>query len=62
MFLIITMTITLGDRNDEFDVKKFHGDVVEPDIDEEDYYDHDDNEEFNSMRFHGGLWSLKLYN
>ena len=44
------------DVNDDFyddnyvsDATKFHGDTAEPDID----YNDDDDEEFNSMRFHG---------
>ena len=37
-------------NDDEFDARRFLGDVVDPDVDDYDKYDH---EEFEVMRFHG---------
>ena len=47
--LMLMMMIVIDGNDDEFDAKRFHGDVVEPEVDDYDKYDH---EEFEVMRFH----------
>ena len=45
---LMTMLIAIDSNDNEFNARRFHGDVVEPELDDYDKYDH---EEFEVMRF-----------
>ena len=58
---LMTMLIAIDSNDNEFNARRFRGDVVEPELDDYDKYDH---EEFEVMRFHSvtmKAWSLPLY-
>ena len=46
---LMTMLIAIDCNGNEFNARRFRGDVVEPELDDYDKYDH---EEFEVMRFH----------